>query len=89
VVGRGASGAGQGMVEYAIEQASMICSYTDLAGVMTMHPGTPQGLKDANDMYGDACSVIGGTTARDKMMGKIKDMNADMWAAATDALGGM
>lgn len=89
VVGRGASGAGQGMVEYAIEQASMICSYTDMASVFTMHPDTPQAVKDANDMYGDACSVIGGTTARDKVMGKIKDMNANMWAGATQALGGM
>ncbi|HEX7900959.1 MAG TPA: hypothetical protein VF950_24585 [Planctomycetota bacterium] len=89
VVGRGASGAGQGMVEYAIDQASKICSYTDMAGVLTMHPGTPQGVRDANDMYGDACSVLGGTTARDKMMGKIKDMNADLWAGATQALGGM
>ena len=77
------------MVEYALDQASKICSYTDMAGVFTMHPGTPQGLRDANDLYGDACSVLGGTTARDKMMGKIKDMNADLWAGVTQALGGM
>ncbi len=89
VVGRGASGAGQGMVEYAIDQASKICSYTDMASVLTMHPDSPQAAKDANDVYGDACSVLGGTTARDKMMGKIKDMNANMWAGATQALGGM
>jgi hypothetical protein len=89
VVGRVASGGGQGMVEYAWEQASNICAYTDAASVLTMSPDSPQAAKDANDLYGNFCSVIGGSTVRDQMKAKIDKMTADMWAGATQALGGL
>jgi hypothetical protein len=89
VVGRGASGAGQGLVEYAWEQASNICAYADAASVMTMSPGTPQAAQDANELYGNFCSAIGGTTVRDQMKAKIDQMTKDMWASAVKALGGL
>lgn len=92
-VGRVPSGAGQGLIETVIESASQVCNYADAVGFLGSASGAtgrqPKWAENTNKAVGLACSVLGGTTARDQMKDKIDELTASLWASATNALSGM
>lgn len=92
-VGRVPSGAGQGLVESAIEHANSVCTYADIVGFVAESGKsagvTPEAVGDTADWMGKACGALGGTTARDLMNDRIKDVNKNLWGATLDALMGM
>lgn len=90
-VGRVASGAGQGMVEKAWEEANEICTYSDVAGLAagSLSATGTKSFDDAADYFGKACGVVGGTWARDKAADQIKSLQEGLWAGTLSALSGM
>jgi len=90
-VGRVSSGAGQGLIETAWEQASAACNYSDVAG-LAAGAASATGHKEADDasaFFGKACGVVGGTWARDVAADKANDLTKDLWPNTLAALGGM
>lgn len=88
-VGRVPSGAGQGMVEAAWENASEVCNYSDLIGFAAASKVGPAGSEEAANMLGQACSIAGGTWARDKAKEKMDELTAGLWNGSIAALAGM
>jgi len=90
-VGRVLTGAGQGLIETAWEQASAVCNYSDVAG-LAAGAASATGHKEADDasaFFGKACGVVGGTWARDVAADKANDLTKDLWPNTLAALGGM
>ncbi|MBV8879176.1 MAG: hypothetical protein JO332_04340 [Planctomycetaceae bacterium] len=90
-VGRVRSGAGQGLIETAWEEASAVCNYSDVTG-LAAGAASATGHKEADDasaFFGKACGVVGGTWARDVAADKANDLTKDLWPSTIAALGGM
>jgi hypothetical protein len=88
-VGRVPSGAGQGLVEAAWENASEVCNYSDLAGFAAATQAGPAWASDATNLMGKACSYLGGTWARDQVKDKMDELAQGMWNGSINALAGM
>jgi len=90
-VGRVRSGAGQGLIETAWEEASAVCNYSDVVG-LAAGAASATGHKEADDasaFMGKACGVVGGTWPRDVAADKANDLTKDLWPGTLAALGGM
>jgi len=92
-VGRVPSGAGQGLIEAAWENASAVCTYSDVIGfaaAMGSAGGlTSKEVNDAASLFGKACGVVGGTWPRDAVNDKISEITQGLWTGAINALAGM
>ena len=91
-VGRVPSGAGQALIEKAIEISGNICKWADLIGFLggtSNETGNqPEWADTTTKWYGRGCALVGGTNVRDEIMSKIEDMKKAAWKSAIAALGG-
>jgi hypothetical protein len=92
-VGRVPSGAGQGLIEAAIDTASKVCEYADAVGFLSGASGAtgkqPGWADNTTKTFGRACSAMAGTSVRDELKDQIDEMTKDLWSSTINSLAGM
>lgn len=89
-VGRVRSGAGQAMVEYALQVADKICTLSVFLSLYAASGHGGQATSDKDQVMGYLCSIVSGTWPRSIIVeNKMSELREHLWKISTDALAGI